>query len=254
MKIRILGTGDAFGIPAIGCSCEICSAARKGIEPKRLRSSIAVYDEDYFILVDASPDVQVQLQDIAEFPDAVLLTHVHRDHVAGLPDIAKEYLKNRIPVYGNEFTIDYVRKWISGLLLTSEPGFHKYLDWKIVNGPFGIGDIRIKPVELKHYVPTIGYIIEGSSTFAYLTDTGPEAEVFTDGNLDDVEVIFLDCSWAKSRGFFHMSIKDIKNLPKKLHGKIICIHIGHENLPYHDLKKELQDVAHVPLDNQIINF
>jgi phosphoribosyl 1,2-cyclic phosphate phosphodiesterase len=86
MRVTLLGTGDSTGTPTPGCDCDTCRAARdRGIE--RSRFSVHVENErtGASLLVDASPDFRRQfLDNDVSLPDAVLITHVHFDHLHGL--------------------------------------------------------------------------------------------------------------------------------------------------------------------------
>ena len=86
MKITFLGTGTSQGVPMIGCSCDVCRSL--DFRDKRLRTSILVETEDASIVVDAGPDFRQQmLRQNQTRLDALLITHEHKDHVAGLDDV-----------------------------------------------------------------------------------------------------------------------------------------------------------------------
>ncbi|MCF8446360.1 MAG: MBL fold metallo-hydrolase, partial [Bacteroidia bacterium] len=86
MKVTFLGTGTSQGVPIIACDCEICSSADP--KDKRLRSSILVEHDGHQIVVDTGPDFREQmLRSQIKQLDAILFTHAHRDHLAGLDDI-----------------------------------------------------------------------------------------------------------------------------------------------------------------------
>ena len=86
LKITFLGTGTSSGVPMIACPCEVC--ASKDPKDKRLRSSILVESASTTIVVDTTPDFRYQMlrQGVKKL-DAVLFTHSHKDHIAGLDDI-----------------------------------------------------------------------------------------------------------------------------------------------------------------------
>jgi len=86
LKITFLGTGTSSGVPMIACSCEVCVSTNK--KDKRLRSSILVESETTSIVVDTTPDFRYQMLRTGTIKmDAVLITHPHKDHIAGLDDI-----------------------------------------------------------------------------------------------------------------------------------------------------------------------
>lgn len=106
MKLIFLGTGTSIGVPAIGCHCEVCSSTNP--KDKRYRASAIVEtDEGIRILIDCGPDFRQQIlqQEFTKF-DAVLLTHIHYDHVAGIDDLRPFCLFGDVDVYAQSDVID----------------------------------------------------------------------------------------------------------------------------------------------------
>ena len=86
LTITFLGSGTSSGVPMIGCSCEVCTSPDK--KDKRLRSSILVQSKTTTLVVDTTPDFRYQmLRADVKLLDAVVFTHPHKDHIAGLDDI-----------------------------------------------------------------------------------------------------------------------------------------------------------------------
>ena len=105
ITITFLGTGTSGGVPMIACNCAICLSVDS--KDKRLRSSILVQSETTTIVVDTTPDFRTQmLRENVQKLDAIIFTHPHKDHVAGLDDIkAYNFFQHRpLDVYANQLT------------------------------------------------------------------------------------------------------------------------------------------------------
>ena len=94
MIITITGTGTSQGVPVIGCHCAVCTST--DFKDKRLRSSIHINYKNKSIVVDTGPDFRQQMlkYNVGQL-DAVLFTHEHKDHVAGLDDIRPYNFKQK---------------------------------------------------------------------------------------------------------------------------------------------------------------
>ena len=86
MKITLLGTGTSQGVPVIACDCDVCTS--KDLKDNRLRSSVMVEVDDLNLVIDTGPDFRQQmLNSSVQNVNAILYTHEHKDHVAGLDDV-----------------------------------------------------------------------------------------------------------------------------------------------------------------------
>ena len=97
MEITFLGTGTSQGVPIIACHCEVCSSKNK--KDNRLRSSIHIHEKELSIVIDTGPDFRYQmLRENINHLDAVIFTHSHKDHTAGLDDIRAFNYKQHSPI------------------------------------------------------------------------------------------------------------------------------------------------------------
>lgn len=170
LKITFLGTGTSSGVPMIACGCRVCTSANK--KDKRLRSSILVESETTSFVVDTTPDFRTQmLRENVTKLDAVLFTHPHKDHIAGLDDVkAYNYFQQQpMQIFANNFTQDALRREFAYVFAeTKYPGIPE-LDLQLIDDrPFLIGDIPVQPIKVWHHkMPVLGFRFEN---FTYITD------------------------------------------------------------------------------------
>ena len=170
LKITFLGTGTSTGVPMVACPCAICASPDK--KDKRLRSSILVQSSTTSIVVDTTPDFRYQmLREHIRKLDAVVFTHPHKDHVAGLDDIrAFNYFQQRaMNVYANEMTQEtIVREFPYVFAEMKYPGMPDIRLNRIDAEPFTVGDITIQPIQVWHMkMPVLGFRF---GNFTYITD------------------------------------------------------------------------------------
>ena len=170
MKFTFLGTGTSQGIPLIGCACKVCLSAND--RDKRLRSSLLVQSSTTTILVDAGPDLRQQLlrTNISDI-DAILITHQHQDHTAGLDEVrAINFLqKHSIPVYASaEAQLRLKEQYAYIFSGSNYPGIPQIELKTLPNKNFSIGDISITPLQLQHGQLPVTCFRFGD--FTYVTD------------------------------------------------------------------------------------
>ena len=86
LEITFLGTGTSQGVPLIACNCEVCSSSDS--KDKRLRSSLFFTFDGKNYVIDTGPDFRQQmLREKVQHLEAVIFTHEHKDHIAGLDDV-----------------------------------------------------------------------------------------------------------------------------------------------------------------------
>ncbi|HQW85498.1 MAG TPA: MBL fold metallo-hydrolase, partial [Ferruginibacter sp.] len=152
LKITFLGTGTSSGVPMIGCSCKVCSST--DIKDKRLRSSILVESATTSFVVDTTPDFRYQmLRAKVKKLDAVLFTHPHKDHIAGLDDVrAYNYFQQKpMDIYANSLTEEAIKREFAYAFSDKKyPGIPSLNLITIDETPFQIGDIPVMPVLVWH--------------------------------------------------------------------------------------------------------
>ena len=174
----ILGSGTSQGIPVIACECHVCTSP----DPKdnRLRCSVLLEIHGKNYVIDAGPDFRQQmLRSKVKSLEAVLFTHEHKDHMAGLDDVrAFNFIENRdMDIYcSKEVEVALRREYHYAFEEDKYPGIPQLNIITIENKPFELsGTIPVVPVQVMHYfMPVFGFRI---GDFAYITDAktvGPE--------------------------------------------------------------------------------
>jgi phosphoribosyl 1,2-cyclic phosphate phosphodiesterase len=170
VTITFLGTGTSQGVPVIACNCEVCLSTDK--RDKRLRTSILIEGEDKVVVVDSGPDFRYQmLRANVQHLDAIVFTHEHKDHIAGLDDIrAFNYKQNGpIDVYADTRVQTALKREFYYIFEEFKyPGIPQLNLHTIESDPFNIGNINFTPIEVLHYkLPVMGFRIKD---FTYITD------------------------------------------------------------------------------------
>ncbi|MEO9211065.1 MAG: MBL fold metallo-hydrolase [Ginsengibacter sp.] len=171
LKITFLGTGTSSGVPMIACNCEVCTSTNS--KDKRLRSSILVQSKTTTIVIDTTPDFRTQmLRENVQKLDAVIFTHPHKDHIAGLDDIkAYNFFQHQdMDVYANEMTQEALRReFFYFFSETKYPGIPSVqLHTISFNEAFLVGDIPVIPILVYHLkMPVLGFRF---GDFTYITD------------------------------------------------------------------------------------
>lgn len=172
MQVYFLGTGTSQGIPVIGSDHPVCKSTN--FKDKRLRVSVWVIWEDNSIVIDCGPDFRQQmLSSACPKLDALLFTHEHSDHTAGLDDIRPFFFKqkNDIPVYAHQRVLDNLKNRFDYIFETENkyPGAPSVQTFVVNNNQnFKIGTTEIIPIEANHAnLQVFGYRIQD---FVYLTD------------------------------------------------------------------------------------
>jgi len=170
LKITFLGTGTSQGVPVIACKCKVCQS--NSMNDKRLRTSIMIEEDGQTIVIDSGPDFRQQmLRENVQDIDAIIFTHEHKDHIAGLDDIrAFNFFNNKIiDIYAEERVHNALKKEFSYVFEEDKyPGVPEICVHEISNQKFKVGSLEFLPIRLQHYfLPIFGYRIKD---FTYITD------------------------------------------------------------------------------------
>jgi phosphoribosyl 1,2-cyclic phosphate phosphodiesterase len=176
LKVTFLGTGTSQGVPPIGCKSEVCLSNNP--KDKRLRCSVHIEVCGVSIVIDAGPDFRYQMIRAGiNRIDALLFTHEHRDHTAGLDDIRPyNYLQeDHLDVYCTNHVLHTLKKQYHYIFDEKPyPGIPLIRLHHIEKKPFELHGIPVIPIEVMHYkLPVLGFRI---GDFTYITDANYIAE------------------------------------------------------------------------------
>lgn len=251
LDLTFLGTGTSTGVPVIGCDCEVCQST----DPRdaRLRASVLVRTPDTTILIDTSPDLRVQM--LAARPpriDAVLFTHAHADHTAGLDELRRFNVMQgeRIPVWATEATASDLEKRFSYAFDHSFSFFggKPDLDLHIFDpqAPITVAGIEVVPITIEHgRLPIVGYRIGG---LVYVTDvkTIPES---SRPLLDDADVMVVTALRRKEH-VAHMNLDQaLETIARHRPKRAYLTHLAHEMGLYADVAPLLPPNVEIATDS-----
>ena len=232
MKITFLGTGTSQGIPIIGSTHPVCLSTNP--KDKRLRVSIMVEWDDKTFVVDCGPDFRQQmLLANPEKIDALLFTHEHADHTAGLDDIRPFcFRQGDLPIYAHQRVLEQLKIRFEYVFATENryPGAPTVSVNEIKNEAFTIAGKSIIPIEALHYkLQVFGFRFD---RFAYLTDVKTITQTELD-KLKDLDVLVINALRIKEH-ISHLSLDEALQIIKDLKPKRAYLtHISHL-LGFHD--------------------
>ena len=165
-----LGSGTSSGVPMIGCPCAVCQS--KDVRDNRLRSSLLIQSAQTTLVIDTGPDFRIQmLNNQVSDLNAVLITHSHKDHIAGLDDVRafNFFHKKSIPVFGTYATLERLKVEFYYVFNNDGiPGKPLISLEEINHIPFKINDLEIIPIPVWHYkMPVLGFRF---GNLTYITD------------------------------------------------------------------------------------
>ncbi len=236
MKITFLGTGTSQGVPLIACKCEVCKSTN--VKDKRLRSSIMVETSTTTIVIDTGPDFRQQmLREQVEQLDAVVFTHEHKDHIAGLDDVrAFNFINGKhIEVYATSRVQAAIKREFAYIFAEDKyPGIPLINLNEIDLAPFQIKDIKLIPIEVMHYkMPVLGFRIDD---FTYITDAKSISEKEKE-KMKGSKVLVLN-ALRREEHISHFTFQEAIDLAKELDvEQAYFTHISHQ-LGLHDAVSE----------------
>jgi phosphoribosyl 1,2-cyclic phosphate phosphodiesterase len=238
VTITFLGTGTSQGVPVIACGCEVCTSLDS--RDKRLRSSILVEGEDKVVVIDSGPDFRYQmLRANVQHLDALVFTHEHKDHVAGMDDIrAFNYKQNSpIDVYADTRVQTALKREFPYVFEEFKyPGTPQVTLHTIDLNFFKIGKIQFTPVEVMHYkLPVKGFRI---NDFTYITDAKTIAEAEKQ-KIKGSKILVIN-ALQKQKHISHFTLDEAIAFAGEIGAeKTYLTHISHRLGKHEDISKDL---------------
>jgi len=253
LKITFLGTGTSSGVPMIACGCDVCSSVDK--KDKRLRSSILVQSAATTFVIDTTPDFRYQMlrENIRQL-DAVLFTHPHKDHIAGLDDVkAFSYFSGKaMEVYANTLTEEAVKREFAYIFSDKKyPGIPDINLNTITLEPFSIGDIPVVPILVWHLkMPVMAYRF---GKFTYITDAN-RVEPAEKEKIKGSEVMVVNALRHKAH-ISHFTLDEAIGLVQELNvPKAYFTHVSHQLGKHAAVNKELPAGIQLAYDGLNLSF
>jgi len=249
MKLTFLGTGTSLGVPVVACGCDVCQSV--DWHDKHLRTSALVEtDKGKNILIDIGPDFRYQmLREKVSHLDSILITHAHRDHVAGLDDIRSfNYVQNqKMELYCNhEARVAIERDYHYIFVPHDFPGLPEAnLHELSGDEPFYAAGEEIMPIKAMHkLLPVLGYKIRG---LVYITDAN-HIEPNEIKKLEGADILIIN-ALRKKKHFSHFCLPEALDIIAQVQPREAYItHVSHEMGFYAEVSKELPPHIHIAYD------
>lgn len=255
MQVTLLGTGTSGGVPVLTCRCAVCTSL--DYRDKRLRTSVHLNVDGKSIVIDTGPDFRQQaLRARIDTLDAVVFTHEHKDHTAGLDDIRPyNYVQGvkELAIYAHprvldqlsrEFQYAFTENRYPGIPILSTNEINK-------NDPFDIAGITFTPIEVIHYkLPVLGFRVKD---FTYLTDCNFIADEEIE-KAKGTKILILD-ALQQSPHLSHFTLQEAIEVAKKIGAeKTYFTHISHKMGLHKEVEKILPENMFLAYDGLTFNF
>ena len=254
MRFTLLGTGTSQGVPVIGCSCAVCISKDK--KDKRLRTAALVESDNTTLVIDCGPDFRQQmLRANVQKLEALLMTHEHSDHIAGVEDLRSFQFRqgHPMPVYATHAVqASLKQRYHYAFSENLYPGSVQ-VDLKTISKeqPFSIGDIDIVPIEINHgSINILGYRFKD---ITYLTDCKSIDSVEIE-KVKGTRILILD-ALHHSEHHAHLNLKQALALVEELKPEqAYFVHMSHNMGKTKDINKTLPNGVKLAWDGLSFEF
>jgi phosphoribosyl 1,2-cyclic phosphate phosphodiesterase len=251
LKITFLGTGTSQGVPVIACDCKVCTSADR--KDNRLRVSVMVETQGKVIVIDSGPDFRYQmLRAKVRHLDAIVFTHEHKDHVAGMDDVRAFNFKQQreIDVYAHPRVQEALKREFSYIFSTHKyPGIPRVILNSIGEQPFYVEGIEFIPIQVMHFkLPVLGFRI---GDFTYITDAktiSPEEKLKIKGS----KILVINALQRESH-ISHLTLDEALELAADIGAENTYLtHISHRLGRHSDIQPELPANVNLAYDGLVL--
>ena len=254
MKVTVLGSGTSQGVPVIACNCEVCQSSDE--KDYRRRCAILIEKEGTVIVIDTGPDFREQmLRAKVQQLDAVVFTHEHKDHLAGLDDVRAFNFKQNgkaMDIYATASVQKALKREFAYVFSENKyPGVPEVRLIEVQDLMFSVGAIELQPIDVMHYnLPVKAYRIDD---FAYVTDANFIAEE-EKKKLQHLDVLIVT-ALRKQKHISHFNLAEAIELIEELKPrKAYLTHISHLMGKHKEVEKELPENVFLAYDGLELTF
>lgn len=247
IKVTFLGTGTSQGVPVIACKCRVCTST--DVRDNRTRTSILIETEQISVVIDTGPDFRQQcLREKIRKLDAVLFTHEHKDHVAGMDEIRAFNFVNKMvmPVYATKQVFKALQREFAYIFSDDKyPGIPEVKIIDFDKEKFSIGNMEVTPIDVQHYRMKVKAF--RVNDFAYVTDANLIDDTEKE-KLKNLDVLVLN-SLRREPHISHFTFNEAIALVAELKPrKAYFTHISHQLGLHEEVNEELPNNIELAFD------
>lgn len=240
-------------MPLIACDCKVCTSADE--RDKRLRSAVLIQKNEKNIVIDSGPDFRQQMLRCGiKHLDALVFTHAHKDHLAGMDDVRgfNFRMKKPIRIFCDERVEKQMRNEFHYIFSTEKyPGIPDVDINRIDKTSFDIDDIRVQTIEVMHYkLPVLGFRFDD---FVYITDANFISDVEKE-KIKGCHTLVLN-ALRKEPHISHFTLQEALDLIAEIKPqKAYLTHISHQLGLAATVEAELPPNVHLAYDGLQLSF
>lgn len=253
LRVTFLGTGTSQGVPVIACDCKVCKSADS--KDQRLRCSVLIEYGDKTFVIDTGPDFRQQmLRAGVQSLDAILYTHEHKDHIAGMDDVRAFNFKQKsdMEIYCDRNVEKALKREFYYVFEHNRyPGIPAVNLNLIDKDPFVLDGVPITPIEVVHYkLPVLGYRFDD---FTYITDAKTVSAEERD-KIRGSKILVINCL-RREPHISHFNLEEALEFIEDIKPELTYLtHISHLFGTHEEIENELPPNVKVAYDGLQLNI